>query len=155
MYQQFAASEIHVVLPVEPIFYIGPLPITNSMLLGAVGIIAMLAVLGYAAYKLKHGKYNRLVGLVQWAVEGMYGSVLEIVPDKKVAKGIAPLALAIFFTVLFTYWCAVLPGVGVAMTLDGKELLHASDDAFTYGMLGFGSLSMGRTAYSCFAVEEL
>ena len=136
MYQQFAASEIHVVLPVEPIFYIGPLPITNSMLLGAVGIIAMLAVLGYAAYKLKHGKYNRLVGLVQWAVEGMYGSVLEIVPDKKVAKGIAPLALAIFFTVLFTYWCAVLPGVGVAMTLDGKELLRElpSDLNFTFAL---------------------
>ena len=56
MYQQFAANEIHVVLPVEPIFHLGPLPITNSMLLGAVGVIAMLAVLGYAAWKLKNNK---------------------------------------------------------------------------------------------------
>lgn len=136
MYQQFAASEIHVVLPVEPIFYIGPLPITNSMLLGAVGVVAMLAVLGYAAWKLKNGTYNRFVGLVQWAVEGMYGAVLEIVPDKKVAKSVAPLALGIFFTVLFTYWCAILPGVGVALTLDGKELLRElpSDLNFTFAL---------------------
>lgn len=135
MFSSFAASEIHVNLPVEPIFYIGPLPVTNSMILGAFGITIMLAVLGYSAWALKRGKYNRFVGLVQWAVEGMYGSVLEIIPDKKVAKSIAPLALAIFFTVLFTYWCAVIPGIG-AITYDGKELLRElpSDLNFTFAL---------------------
>lgn len=136
MFHNLAASEIHVVLPVEPIFNIGPLPVTNSMILGAFGVAVMFAVLGYAAWKLQKGQYNRLVGLVQWAVEGMYGAVLQIIPDKKVAKGIAPLALAIFFTVLFTYWCAVLPGVGPAMVLDGKELLRElpSDLNFTFAL---------------------
>lgn len=130
-----AATEIHVKLPTEPIFSIGTFPITNSMLLGAVGIVIMLAVLGYTAYAMKHGKYNRLVGLVSWAVEGMYGVVLEIIPDRKVAKSIAPLALTIFFTVLATYWCAVLPGVG-SMTVDGKELLRElpSDLNFTFAL---------------------
>ena len=119
-------------LPVEPIFHVGPLPFTNSMILGGVGIVIMLAVLGYSAWALKNATYNRFVGLVQWAVEGMYSSVLEIIPDKKVAKSIAPLALAIFFTVLFTYWCAVIPGIG-AITYDGKELLRElpSDLNFT------------------------
>lgn len=149
MFHQLAASEVHVVLPVEPIFHIGPLPVTNSMLLGAVGITAMLAVLSYAAWKLKNGKYNRFVGLVQWAVEGMYGSVMEIVPDKKVARSIAPLALAIFFTVLFTYWCAVLPGVGPAMVLDGKELLRElpSDLNFTFAL---AIISMLATQFYAF-----
>lgn len=135
MLQNLAASEIHVNLPVEPIFHIGPLPVTNSMILGAFGIAVMLAVLGYAAWALKNGKYNRFVGLVQWAVEGMYGSVLEIIPDRKVAKSIAPLALGIFFTVLFTYWCAVLPGMA-AITWDGKELLRElpSDLNFTFAL---------------------
>jgi F-type H+-transporting ATPase subunit a len=105
------------------------------MILGGVGIVIMLAVLGYSAWALKNGTYNRFVGLVQWAVEGMYSSVLEIIPDKKVAKSIAPLALAIFFTVLFTYWCAVIPGIG-AITYDGKELLRElpSDLNFTFAL---------------------
>ncbi len=135
MIQSFAASDIHVNLPVEPIFHVGPLPVTNSMILGAFGVAVMLAVLGYSAWALKKGKYNRFVGLVQWAVEGMYGAVLEIIPDRKVAKGIAPLALGIFFTVLFTYWCAVIPGIG-AITYDGKELLRElpSDLNFTFAL---------------------
>ncbi|MGB4762580.1 MAG: F0F1 ATP synthase subunit A [Candidatus Saccharimonas sp.] len=130
-----AASEIHVKLPTEVFFHIGPLPVTNAMILGAVGVTLMLAILGYTAYMVKNGRYNRFVGLISWAVEGMYGVVLEIVPDRKVAKSIAPLALTIFFTVLATYWCAVLPGVG-SVTLDGKELFRElpSDLNFTFAL---------------------
>lgn len=135
MLSHFAANEIHVKLPVEEIFSIGPLPITNSMILGAFGVVVMFAVLGYAARTLRRGRYNRFVGLVQWAVEGMYSAVLEIIPDRKVAKSVAPLALAIFFTVLFTYWCAVLPGLA-AITWNGKELLRElpSDLNFTFAL---------------------
>lgn len=135
MFNNFATSAIHVNLPPEPIFHVGPLPITNSMIMGAFGVAVMLAVLGYSAWVLRQGKYNRFVGLVQWAVEGMYGSVLEIIPDRKVAKSIAPLALGIFFTVLFTYWCAVIPGIA-SITWDGKELFRElpSDLNFTFAL---------------------
>lgn len=135
MFGSLAASDIHVKLPVEVIFSVGPFPVTNSMLLGLFGAIVMLVLLGYTAWAVKHHVYNHLVGLVRWAVEGMYGSVLEIIPDKKVAKGIAPLALSIFFTVLATYWCAVLPGVS-SITVGGKELLRElpSDLNFTFAL---------------------
>ena len=111
------------------------LPITNSMLLGAVGIVIMLSVLGSTAYALKKGRHNHFIGLVSWAVEGMYGTVLDIVPDRKVARQIAPLALTIFFTVLVTYWCGVLPGVG-SITIDGKELFRGlpTDLNFTFAI---------------------
>lgn len=151
MIGSFASSEIHVNLPVESIFQVGPLPVTNSMILGAFGVAVMLAVLGYSAWALKNGKYNRMVGLVQWAVEGMYSAVLEIIPDRKVAKSIAPLALAIFFTVLFTYWCAVIPGVG-SITYDGKELLRElpSDLNFTFAL---AIVSMVATQLYAFRVH--
>ena len=55
MLSQFGASEIHVNLPVEEIFSIGPLPVTNSMILGAFGILVMLVVLGAAALALHRG----------------------------------------------------------------------------------------------------
>ncbi len=135
MFQTFAASDIQVKLPSEEIFSIGPLPVTNSMILGAVGVALMLAALFYTASAVKRGKYNHFVGLVSWAVEGMYGAILEIIPDRKVARSIAPLALTIFFTVLATYWCAVLPGIG-SITWDGKELLRElpSDLNFTFAL---------------------
>ena len=135
MFYDFAASDIHVKLPPEEIFSIGSFPINNSMILGLFGVVVMLVVLGYSAWAVKNRKYNRFVGLVQWAVEGMYGAVLEIIPDRKVAKSIAPLALSIFFTVLFTYWCAVIPGVG-SVSWDGKELLRElpSDLNFTFAL---------------------
>ncbi len=129
------ASGIAIRLPSETIFQVGPLPVTNSMILGGVGIVIMLVVLGLAAWMLHRGKQNRFTGLVSWAVEGMYGTVFDIIPNQAVAKRIAPLALTIFFTVLFTYWCAVLPGVGT-LTYDHKELLRElpSDLNFTFAI---------------------
>lgn len=102
--------EIH--LPTAEIFRVGPLPITNSMLLGAIGIAIMLTILISAARMLKNGKNNRFTGAVQWVFEGMYSTIHQIVPDKQMAKSITPLALTIFFTVLFTYWMSIMPGVG-------------------------------------------
>lgn len=125
--------EIH--LPPAHLFSIGPLPITNSMLLGLIGVVVMVTVLGTAAHQLKAGKKNRFVSLVQWVFEGMYGTVLEIIPDKKMAKSIAPLALTIFFTILFTYWAGILPGVGT-IKLGGSELLRGlpTDLNFTFAL---------------------
>ena len=135
MLQSFAALNIHVKLPAEEIFTIGALPITNSMLLGGIGAAIMFAVLGSAAMMIKNGKKNKFTSLVQWMVEGMYKPIFDIIPDKKMAKSIAPLALAIFFTVLFTYWAGVLPGVG-SIQWNGKELLRGlpTDLNFTFAI---------------------
>ena len=135
MLNGFAAEGINIVLPAESIFHVGPLAITNSMILGGFGVLVMLGVLITAAVMLRRGVHNHFTGLVSWTVEGMYSIVFDIIPDKKVAKKIAPLALTIFFTVLFTYWCAVLPGVGT-ISIGGKELLRElpSDLNFTFAI---------------------
>jgi F-type H+-transporting ATPase subunit a len=135
MLSTFAAESINIVLPPQVLFHIGPLPITNSMILGGFGVLAMFAVLIIAAIMLKRGIHNHFTGLVSWTVEGMYNVVFDIIPDKKVAKKIAPLALTVFFTVLFTYWCAVLPGVGT-ISIGGKELFRElpSDLNFTFAI---------------------
>lgn len=43
----------------------------------------------------------------------------------------------------------------ISLLIDGKELLAVDDGAFVYGMYGCGSLSIGRTLFGDFAVEEL
>lgn len=139
MLQHFALTGVHTSLPTETIFYIGPLPVTNAMLLGGLGVVLMVVSLVYAARKLTHGQTNIFVGLVEWAVEGMYSTVLDIIPDKKIAHSIAPLALTIFFTVLATYWVGILPGVGAITVGHGEHaapLLRGlpSDLNFTFAI---------------------
>lgn len=118
------ASDIHISLPTKTIFEIGPLAFTNSIILGLFGIAVMFAVFRYVIYKIQRNEYNRFVGVVQWAFEGMYKSVGHIITDKKMAKSIAPLALTIFFTILFTYWISIIPGVGDSITWHGAPLLR-------------------------------
>lgn len=130
-----AMGKVHISLPTETIFQVGPLPVTNSMLLGGLGVLTMLAVFWYAASRVKRGRYNRFVGVVQWAFEGMYKTVYTIIPDPRMARSIAPLALAIFFTVLFTYWISILPVVGPVLW-HGAPLLRGlpTDLNFTFAL---------------------
>ena len=110
-------------LPAATLFHVGPLPVTNTMLLGGIGVAVMLMILISAAMQLRAGKQNRFTGFVQWVFEGMYSNIYTIIPDKKIAASIAPLALTIFFTVLCTYWISIMPGVG-SIKLNGHELLR-------------------------------
>lgn len=112
MLNNFASStglEIHVAS--QPLFHVGGFGVTNSLLTGAVSLIVMLCVFAYVIHKIKNRQYNRFVGLVQWAFEGMLGQVDSVIPDKKLARRVAPLALTIFFFMLFGYWMSVLPGL--------------------------------------------
>lgn len=142
----FAMEKVEIVLPTAPIFHIGPVPITNAMLLGGFSSAVMLGIFFYVAYMVKRGRTNRFVGLVQWAFEGMYKAVYDIVPDRAMARSIAPLALAIFFTVLITYWADILPGVGHAFTWHGHELFRSlpTDLNFT---LALAIISMTAVQY--------
>ena len=135
MLQQFAAMELHIDIKTAPLFHIGGFAVTNSMLTGTLSLAIFLAIFGYVAYKVKHGQYNRFVGLVQWAFEGMYGQIESVIPDRATAKRIAPLALTIFFYVLVSYWMSVLPGLD-SIKWNGQPILRsiAADMNFTFAL---------------------
>lgn len=135
MIQQFGATELHISLAAEPIFHVGPITVTNSMILGALGVAVMLGLLFYGANKVKKGQYNRFVGLLQWTFEGFLNQAEEIIGDKKIARKIFPLAMTMFFTVIVTYWISVLPGVG-AISWNGTPLFRGlpADLNFTFAL---------------------
>ena len=135
MFNSFAALDLHISLAAETIFHVGPIAVTNSMILGVIGAAVMLAMLFYVAGKVKKGSYNRFVGLVQWMFEGFLKSTEDIIGDKKLARKIFPLAMTIFFTVLITYWVSILPGVG-SITVDGAPLFRGlpADLNFTFAL---------------------
>lgn len=131
----FAASELHISISAEPIFYIGGFPVTNALLTGIVGSAITIAILVYVAGKVKRGRYNRFVGLVQWVFEGLLNQINDVIPDKKIARRITPLAITIFFVVLINYWLSVIPGLD-SIKWNGVPVIRSvtADLNFTLGL---------------------
>lgn len=135
MITYFAAANIHVSLAAEELFKLGPVSITNAIVLGGVGVAMAVWLLWFAARTIQRGGRNFLTSIVQWAFEGFLKQAEEIIGDKAVARRIYPLAITMFFVVLLTYWLSVLPGVG-AITLDGVPIFRAlpADLNFTFAL---------------------
>jgi F-type H+-transporting ATPase subunit a len=111
MFTQFAQAELHISISASPLFYLWGFPVTNALVTGFFGTLLTVAILVYVAGRVKRGKYNRFVGLVQWVFEGLLKQINDVIPDKKLRRRIAPLAITIFFVVLINYWISVLPGL--------------------------------------------
>lgn len=135
MLQQLASTELHISIKTAPLFSIGSFDVTNAMLTGLVGLLLFTWVFGYTTLKLRRGEANRFVRIIQWAFEGMYSQIEQIIPDKRIARGIAPLALSVFFFVLISYWMSVLPGLD-SITWNGSPVLRsvAADLNFTFAL---------------------
>ncbi len=121
----FAAEKTpHVSLAPEAVFTLFGFPITNSMVTGLIGYAILLGILFYVAGKVRKGKKNRFVSLIQWAFEGLYDTVVQVTGDRTVAKRLMPLAVTLFFFILVQYWVGVLPFVG-PITVNGVPLLRS------------------------------
>lgn len=131
----FAALDLHISIASEKLFSIGGLSVTNAVVTQLVGGLVLIAVLLYVVNKVKNGSYNRFVGLFQWVFEGLLSQIDSVIPDKKLARKITPLAVTIFLFVLINYWMSVLPGLD-SITYGGVPILRsvAADLNFTLGL---------------------
>lgn len=131
----FAAMDIHVSISAQPLFTVFGLPVTNALLTGIVGVLITIAMLWFVAGRVKRGRYNRFVGLVQWVFEGLLKQIEDVIPDKKLGRKIMPLAVTIFFVVLINYWLSVIPGLESIMW-NGVPVLRSltADLNFTLGL---------------------
>ncbi len=121
----FAAEKTpHVSLAPEAIFTVFGMPVTNSMITGFIGYALLLAIFFYVAGKLRRGKKNRFVSMIQWAFEGLYDTVVQVTGNRTVAKRLMPLAVTLFFFILIQYWVGVLPFVG-PITVNGVPLFRS------------------------------
>lgn len=107
----FGAMDLHVSIGAQTLFTVFGFPITNALLTGMIASLICFVVLVSVGVATKYGKYNRFIGLIQWVFEGLLNQINSVIPDKKLARKMTPLALTIFFFVLFNYWVAVLPGL--------------------------------------------
>lgn len=120
----FAVAGPHISIKAEEVFNLGGLPITNSHMLGLLGIIVLVWLLFRTrAVALGRKKANFATRLVIWTFEGLYGTVKQVIPEEKWAKRVAPVAITIFFFVIAQYWMGILPIVG-PITVDHSPLFR-------------------------------
>lgn len=108
----FLAASPHISLVAEPIFHIGPFPITNSTILGVLALVVMVSLLLATTKRVKSGKHNRLSIAILALFEILFNTVAEVLGDREKAKKLAPLAITIFLFVLINNWMGILPFVG-------------------------------------------
>ncbi len=124
MINSFAATGPHIDIRPETMFSIGPIDITNSILLGLIGYAIVLMAFFYTVRYVKQGKTNIFVSLITWVYESLYKSVVQIIGDEKLARRVAPLPITMFFLIIVNYWIGILPFVG-PVTVDGVPLFRS------------------------------
>jgi F-type H+-transporting ATPase subunit a len=130
----FAASP-HISLGAEPIFYIGPFPVTNSTLLGVIALIIMFSLLLSTVKRIRTKRHNRLSIAVLALFELLFGTIEEAIGSRELAKKLVPLAVTIFLFVLINNWLGIFPFVG-PITVGHDPLFRglAADLNFTFSI---------------------
>jgi F-type H+-transporting ATPase subunit a len=114
------AAESHgIAVNAEPLFRVGPLPITNSMVTSWV-VAAALVIAIRLAIKKPQLVPSHAQAVVESLVEGIIDLIKPIV-GAKAYKAAFPLLVALFIFILMQNWSGLVPGVGTIYkaTADG------------------------------------
>jgi F-type H+-transporting ATPase subunit a len=105
-----AAETEELPLNAPVLFKVGPVPVTNSMVVTwivAAGIIAFAQVATRNMKEVPEGEQN----FIEWLVEGLYDFLESIIGHELVKKTFWFFA-TLFILILFSNWFGLLPGVG-------------------------------------------
>jgi F-type H+-transporting ATPase subunit a len=134
------ASGPHISIAAEKLFHIGPIVITNAMLLGFVGSLIVFWILWATAKAYQRGSRSRFMHAVMWLFENLYDTTVEVIGDKKIARKVLPLAVTIMFFFMLNNWLGLLPIVGSVTYNDAPLLRGVAADLNT--TLGIAIISM-------------
>jgi F-type H+-transporting ATPase subunit a len=101
------------VAPLAPdkLFSIGPIPVTNSSILGGITALLVLALFIFARRSSQLRPKSRLAFYIESVVELIFGLVVESFGDKKKAAKHFPLLISLFVFILFWNLSGLLPGI--------------------------------------------
>ncbi len=105
-------SGIHVSLKAEPVFTVGSVTVTNSMLYGFIVAAFMAFVLILVARKSSVKPKKGLIAIVEMIVEFVIGLLEGAFGNRKQAVKYAPIFAVFFFFILFSNVMGLIPVVG-------------------------------------------
>ena len=139
----------------EKLFNFGPLPITNSMLLGLVSAVFVTIIFGLAAKASKLWPKSRFAYGVESLVDVVDGLMIEGFGDKGKARRHFPLLLCLLVFILVGNLSGLLPGIGTITYGSGEEQvpLFRSWTTDLNSTLALAVLSLATVHY--YAVKEI
>lgn len=113
MIDSMANAGLHISVKADEVFTIFGFPVTNSHMLGVVGLVVLIWLMFRTrAAVLGKKKPTFMTRLMNWTFDGLYKTVGQVIPDQKWARRVAPLCITIFFFIVAQYWLGLLPVVG-------------------------------------------
>jgi F-type H+-transporting ATPase subunit a len=102
---------VHISIAPEKLFNLGPLPVTNSLLVTWIAILLFIIII--VAIRLKRNIVpTGIQNVVEYALEFFYNMVRDAFESEEKATRFFPLVMTIFLFVLFINWLGILPGFG-------------------------------------------
>ncbi len=141
MFLRFELPPISVSAEHLPNMYLGPLPITNSLLTSWVVVILLIAMAYFATRNMQMVP-SGLQNLLEWIVEQLY-NITEGVSGPKWAVKFFIVPTTIFFYVLFSNWFGLIPGLGGFGFCEPHEVAGQEVAAAEGEGEGGGSLILG------------
>ena len=111
-------------LGAQPLFKLGPLAITNTILTGVIVAVLLVIVLGVAAWASQLWPKSKLAFWVESLVELMRGMISDLFGDQKLADRYFPLLISLFLFILVSNLTGLLPGIQT-LTYHHTSLLRA------------------------------
>ena len=119
MIDSMANAGLHISVKADEVFNVFGFPITNSHMLGIVGLVVLIWLMFRTrAAALGKKKPTFMTRLMNWTFDGLYKTVGQVIPDQKWARKVAPLCITTFFFIVAQYWLGLLPIVG-SITIGG------------------------------------
>ena len=101
MINYMANAGPHISVKVDEVFNVAGVSITNSHLVGILGLIVLVWLMFRTrAAVLGKKKHNLATRLVQWTFDGLYDTVGQVISDEKWARKVAPLCITLFFFIV-------------------------------------------------------
>ena len=148
-------ANIHISLAAEPIFHLGSLAVTNSMLAGVVGSILIFGLAWAAARRSAVQPTNKGSLMLESGMELLLDLIQNVTQSRRKAVLFFPLLMTFFLFILVNNWLGLLPGVGsiTVATAHGSTPLFRGATADLNTTLALAILSVVLT--HVYAIREL
>lgn len=98
-------------LAAEPLFYIGDFPITNTLVVAWVIILAVILVVLSASRRYKEAP-GGLQNFLETVLEGALNFMTSVTGSKEKSRKFFPIVMTIFLFVILSNWVEIVPGLG-------------------------------------------
>lgn len=143
LFTNFAVSgvpEVHIAP--QPVFHLGPVAITNSILYGWISVAIMLVLFIVAARRITIHPKGGFIQFVEVIADYMSDTVKDAFANKERSYKYVLYFVTIFFFLLINNMMGIIPGVGESFTSHGNSLLRPMTADFN-ATLAVAVITMG------------